>query len=108
MLDAAALRDRGKKLATSNAKRREVHLIRERLGLREHRACDIVQIAGRVVRYKPLLIVSDNDTELTSVAILRCPVGGRWRVAVGPGPALTGSDHEATARHGCCRRGAAP
>ena len=41
MLDNSALRDiAGKKLATPDAKRRAVHLIREQLGLSERRACD--------------------------------------------------------------------
>ncbi len=45
---------------TPDAKRRAVHLIRERLGLSERRACDIVGVARRVVRYKP--VRSDDGT----------------------------------------------
>jgi len=37
---------------TPDAKRRAVHLIRERLGLSERRACDIVGVARRVIRYE--------------------------------------------------------
>jgi putative transposase len=37
---------------TPDAKRRAVHLIRERPGLSERRACDIVGVARRVVRYE--------------------------------------------------------
>nr|WP_153006246.1 IS3 family transposase [Sphingomonas sanguinis] len=61
MLDNAALKEMGgKKLVTPDAKRRAVHLIRERLGLSERRACDIVGVARRVVRYKP--VRSDDGT----------------------------------------------
>ena len=39
---------------TPDAKRRAVHLIREKLNLSERRACDIVGVARRVVRYEPV------------------------------------------------------
>jgi putative transposase len=45
---------------TSDAKRRAVHLIREKLNLSERRACDIVGVARRVVRYQP--VRSDDGT----------------------------------------------
>jgi len=39
---------------TPDARRRAVHLIREKLNLSERRACDIVGVARRVVRYEPV------------------------------------------------------
>jgi len=55
MLDNAALKEiAGKKLVTPDAKRRAVHLIREKLNLSERRACGIVGVARRVVRYEPV------------------------------------------------------
>ena len=45
---------------TPDAKRRAVHLIREKLNLSERRACDIVGVARRVVRYEP--VRSDDGT----------------------------------------------
>ena len=39
---------------TPDAKRRAVHLIREKPNLSEGRACDIVGVARRVVRYEPV------------------------------------------------------
>jgi putative transposase len=39
---------------TPDAKRRAVHLIRDKLNLSERRACDIVGVARRVVRYEPV------------------------------------------------------
>ena len=63
---------------TPDAKRRAVHLIRERLGLSERRACDIVGVARRVVRYKP--VRSDDGTlrqRLRELAVERRRFGYR-------------------------------
>ena len=44
---------------TPDAKRRAVQHIREQLGLSERRACDIVGVARRVVRYQPVRPADD-------------------------------------------------
>ena len=44
---------------TPDAKRRAVQHIREQLGLSERRACDIVGVARRVVRYEPVRPADD-------------------------------------------------
>ncbi|WP_438363378.1 IS3 family transposase [Sandarakinorhabdus limnophila] len=54
MLDIAVLKDiSGKKMVTPDAKRNAVAHAREKFGLSERRACSLIGVARRVVRYEP-------------------------------------------------------